>query len=129
MARKSLSKDQIALRKLRYGLWDRFVPWLGAGLLIVLSAIPLAVIGYWVHEVAGKTTNINAVISVSIAVNIAFAATIGIYEVRRRKQVTAIEELRGKLSAYQEAGLLTAGVATQPAGNAPVKKPASGKGR
>lgn len=111
MARnKQISKNQKDLRMRRLDLWDRFVPWLGGALVTAASGLPLWVIGHWVHDIAGKTTNFNAVVSVSIVINVALVVTLAVQSRRRGKQSATLEQLRERLSVYEQRGLEERGV-------------------
>lgn len=100
MARRKLTKQEMDYRLQRLHLMG---PWYGRAMLTVATTIPVGVTTWLLQAFAGKTTELNITIAVSVSV----VANLVMGEALRRKgnamkdQSAELNRLRGRVEVYE----------------------------
>jgi hypothetical protein len=100
----------MALRRSRMELMQGLVPYVGWALVLIASVWPISEFNHSIHDLAGKTTNVNVVATVSVTLSIALAGTVWSQRKRIREQQHELERQRGRLMEREESQLEQRGV-------------------
>lgn len=106
MARRSKTRAEIELRRERlhhrYHLADATVPWLGRASLVAASWIPLQAIQPMIASLAGKSTTVDAVASVTATTSLIVSGGWYLERRKNRKQANELARLRGRTEQLEE---------------------------
>lgn len=85
----------------RHTVTMSIVGWCGRALVVGIFAIPLLTMQPMVRDLAGKTTNINAIMSVSIILNLALALSVASQMRQKKKKGEDLRRQRDRMSGLE----------------------------